>query len=315
MTAGAANYPIDGATQAIVDAAVADAEVLGAEPLGTIEAPFFRAKLDNGTTENRGGESTLGNLVAEIQQDATEDATFGGAQIAFMNPGGLRADLLGTGTDYPRTVTFKQAANVQPFANTLVNEDLTGAQIKDALEQQWQPDGSSRPFLKLGTSEGFTYTYDPAMAQGERIQEMFLDGEPIDLAATYSVTVNSFLATGGDNFSAFVGSGRVQDTGRTDLQAQVDYFAEFASDAALPVDYSQRAVGVLFPEGAPSTYDAGDDVEFDLTSLSMTGPGDPTDSTVEVSLDGGRRWGPSRSPPRSWRRCPASTRPAQPLPR
>ncbi len=118
-------------------------------------------------------------------------------------------------------------------------------EIKEALEQQWQPAGASRPFLKLGISEGFTYTYDADAAQGERILAMYLDGEPIDLAATYSVTVNSFLATGGDNFSALNGSARKQDTGRTDLQAQVDYFAEYAQGAGgLPVDYSQRGVGV-----------------------------------------------------------------------
>ena len=55
-----------------------------------------------------------------------------------MNPGGLRADMLGTGTDYPRTLTYKNAADVQPFANTLVTMDLTGASIKKVLEQQWQ---------------------------------------------------------------------------------------------------------------------------------------------------------------------------------
>ena len=80
-----------------------------------------------------------------------------------MNPGGLRADMVGnTPAGYPATVTYKQAANVQPFANTLVNMDLTGAQIETVLEQQWQPAGASRPFLRLGISEGFTYTYDPA---------------------------------------------------------------------------------------------------------------------------------------------------------
>ena len=84
-----------------------------------------------------------------------------------MNPGGLRADLVGQGTSaFPRVVTYKDAANVQPFANTLVNEDLTGARIKAALEQQWQPAGSSRPFLKLGISKGFTYTYDPNRGPG-----------------------------------------------------------------------------------------------------------------------------------------------------
>ena len=67
---------------------------------------------------------------------------------------------------YPTTLTYKQAANVQPFANTLVNMKLTGAQIKAALEQQWQPAGAARPFLRLGISKGFTYTYDPRAAAG-----------------------------------------------------------------------------------------------------------------------------------------------------
>ncbi len=97
--------------------------------------------------------------MAEIQRWATSTPTAGSAQIAFMNPGGLRADLLGNGSNPNRVVTYRQAAEVQPFANTLVNMDLTGAQIESVLEQQWQPAVASRPFLKLGISEGFTYTY------------------------------------------------------------------------------------------------------------------------------------------------------------
>ena len=210
------NYPVDANTQTIVTNAVNNANVLGAQPLGNIGATFQRARLANGTTENRGGESTLGNLVAEIQRWATADPAFGAAQIAFMNPGGLRADLVGQGTSaFPRVVTYKDAANVQPFANTLVNEDLTGAQIKAALEQQWQPAGASRPFLKLGISKGFTYTYDPTATQGSRIKSMFLDGTPIDLTQTYSVTVNSFLSTGGDNFTA-LGQGTGEAGHRSD---------------------------------------------------------------------------------------------------
>ena len=107
--------------------------------------PFNRAKLANGTTENRGGESTLGNLVAEVQRWATESPTTGSAQIAFMNPGGLRRTWSARGTGVTRAMlTYRQAAEVQPFANTLVNMELTGAQIKAALEQQWQPAGSRR---------------------------------------------------------------------------------------------------------------------------------------------------------------------------
>ncbi|MDO9495500.1 MAG: ExeM/NucH family extracellular endonuclease [Nocardioides sp.] len=281
-----ANYPVDAPTKVIVDAAVAAAETLGAVPLGEIGGRFDRAKLANGTTENRGGESTLGNLVAEVQQWATETPEAGAAQIAFMNPGGLRQDMVGIGTgDFPRTLSYKQAAVVQPFANTLVNMGLTGADIKAALEQQWQP-GSSRPFLKLGASEGFEYTYDPAKAQGSRITSMTLDGTPIDLATTYSVTVNSFLASGGDSFGAFNNGTDKRDTGKIDLEAMVDYMEEFASVDPLAVDYTQRAVGVSFPAGAPAAYAAGGTVAFGVSSWAFTGPSDAEDTEVVVSLDG-----------------------------
>ena len=155
--------------------------------------------------------------------------------------------------------------------------DLTGAQIKATLEQQWQPSGAARPFFRLGASKGFTYSYDDTLPAGSRITHMWLDGTPVDLASTYSVTVNSFLATGGDNFPALAGGTNKQDTGMTDLQAMVDYMAEFANvgagDAPLPVDYSQRAVGVRFPGGAPASYHAGDHVPFDLTSWTMSNGG------------------------------------------
>ena len=133
--------------------------------LGKIAGPFKRARLAGGVTENRGGESTLGNLVAEIQRWADADRrTIGPAQIAFMNPGGLRdGHARHRARAFPKDVTYRQAAAVQPFANTLVNMDLTGAQIRAVLEQQWQRDAGgnvpSRPFLRLGTSKGFTYTY------------------------------------------------------------------------------------------------------------------------------------------------------------
>ena len=279
-------YPNDPEVQQIVDDAKAKADVLGAVPLGDIAGPFKRAsrpKADSsGFEENRGGESTLGNLVAEAQRWATESETTGGAQIAFMNPGGLRADMVGNTPDsYPTELTYKQAATVQPFANTLVNMDMTGAQIETVLEQQWQPEGSSRPFLRLGTSKGFTYTYDPA---AHEVTGMCLDGSPVTDGATYSVTVNSFLSTGGDNFGEFKNGTDRKDTGKTDLQGMVDYMAEFASDQPLAVDSSQHAVGVTWPTDAPASYGPGDTLAFDLSSLAMTGAGDVQDSEVTVSL-------------------------------
>ena len=255
-----ANFPAVPEVTAIVDAANAKAAVLGNQVLGRIGGPFNRARTST-NAENRGGESTVGNLVAEVQRWATPD-TVGGAQIAFMNPGGLRQDMQGVGAGlFPRDLSYRQAAEVQPFANTLVNMDLTGAQIKATLEQQWQPEGASRPFLRLGASQGFSYTYDDSKPVGSRITNMWLTGTPIDLGATYAVTVNSFLAAGGDNFTALAGGTNKQDTGMTDLEAMVDYMAEFANasegDDPLPVDYEQHAVGVKFPAGAPASYSAG----------------------------------------------------------
>ena len=314
-------YPPDAGVAEIVQKAKDDAEVLGAVPLGEIGGAFNRAQIpviDPATgvaTINRGGESTLGNLVAEVQQWATEAPESGAAQIAFMNPGGLRDDMRGVDDgdgSYPRTLTYRQAANVQPFANTLVNLQLTGAQIKTVLEQQWQRDAlnrvPTRPFLRLGASEGFEYTYtqvpvtespldNPATPNVDEsltsytaprgtVTGMWLNDVPIDLGATYSVSVNAFLASGGDNFREFANGSNRRDTGKVDLQAMVDYMDTFASSEPLPVDYSQRAVEVSFPGGAPASYELGSTVAFSVKSWTMSTPEDVKDAELVVSLGG-----------------------------
>ena len=274
--------------KAIVDAAVAKSDVLGAQVLGKIAGPFTRAKLADGTTENRGGESTLGNLVAEVQRWATSTPEAGAAQIAFMNPGGLRTDMAGAAGGYPANLTYKQAAVVQPFANTLVNMKLTGAQIKTVLEQQWQRDAKgvvpTRPFLRLGVSDGFFATYDPAKAEGNRVTSMWLNGKAIEPATAYSVTVNSFLATGGDNFRGFNAGTAKRDTGKADLQAMVDYMGAFASKTPLAVKSEQRQVGVTWPAGAPRFYRIGQKVELNLSSLAMTSPADARDALLTIKV-------------------------------
>ncbi|WP_207206707.1 bifunctional metallophosphatase/5'-nucleotidase [Nocardioides ganghwensis] len=273
--------------QEIVDDAVAKGNVLGAVELGSIAGPFDRAKLANGTTENRGGESTLGNLVAEVQRWATSTPEAGGAQIAFMNPGGLRDDMRGNPGGYPAKVTYKQAANVQSFANTLFNMKMTGAQIKTVLEQQWQtnPGGPtpSRPFLRLGVSKGFFVTYDTTRAEGDRVTGMWLNGKAIESATQYSVTANSFLAAGGDNFRGFTQATGKRDTGKVDLQAMVDYMAAFAK-TPLPVNTNQQHVNVTWPAGAPRFYRLGQNVALSLSSLAMTGPSDPKDAALAVKV-------------------------------
>lgn len=204
----------------IVAAATAQAEVIGAQKIGAISASVTRG----GTAgSDRGVESSLGNLVADMHLWATSNDSFGGipAQIAFMNPGGLRADLI-YGAD--GTVTYKDAASVQPFGNTLFTMDLTGAQIKAVLEEQWQPEGSSRPKLHLGISDGFGYAYDPNAARGQHILSMTYQGEPVANDQVFRIVTNSFLAAGGDNFSTFTQGSNVADSGQIDLVACIGYF-------------------------------------------------------------------------------------------
>ncbi|WP_233559110.1 ExeM/NucH family extracellular endonuclease [Micromonospora radicis] len=212
--------PQDPAVAEIVAAAKVRAEELGKRKLGAITADIRRAYTDG--NEDRGKESALGNFIADVQLAGTADAGRGGAQIAFMNPGGLRADLLYR-TD--GTVTYADAFAVQPFSNDMVTKSYTGAEIKQVLEQQWQPAGASRPVLWLGVSKGFSYTYDPSAAQGSRITSMKLNGTPIAPAATYRVTVNSFLAAGGDNFTTLGGGTNPATTGDNDLTMLVNYLA------------------------------------------------------------------------------------------
>ncbi|MFK4790283.1 ExeM/NucH family extracellular endonuclease [Microbacterium sp. ZW T5_56] len=263
--------------QKIVDDAKAEADKLGSVSIGAITADFNRAVQSDGTTENRGGESTLGNFVADVQREST------GADIAFMNPGGLRTDLRyassGAG-DADGNVTYREVATVQPFANTLVTLTLTGAQVRSVLEQQWQPATASRPFLKLGVSKELTYTYDPTAAAGSRIGEILLNGEKLDESASYVVAVNAFLAAGGDNFTVFAEGTGAADTGRTDLQSMVDWFAEHKT--ATP-DLAQRAIGVSMPAAPAGGYLPSDTIDVALSSLSFSST-EPKPATVTISL-------------------------------
>lgn len=178
---------------------------------------------------NRGIETPMGSLVADSILYGTAGPTKGNAQIAFMNIGGVRASLrlAPTGTESIGQITYQEAYAISPFGNLLVTVDMTGDQIRQVLEQQYQPVPArgSRPMLALGVSEGFTYTWDATAPQGSRVVSgsMKLNGVPLDLAATYRVGTLNFLADGGDLFTAFkLGTNRLG--GPEDLANLVDYF-------------------------------------------------------------------------------------------
>ena len=176
---------------------------------------------------SRDQEGPLANVIADAQLAATAAAADGGAQIALMNPGGVRGSLgyaQISGGEQPGQVTYGEAFTVQPFGNLLVTMDLTGAQLHDLLEQQAIA-ARSRPVLILGVSQGFTFTYNAAGAFGDRIDpaSIRLNGTVIDPAGTYRVATNNFLADGGDDFTVFrQGTNRIG--GGDDLAALIDYF-------------------------------------------------------------------------------------------
>ncbi|MFP5415320.1 MAG: bifunctional metallophosphatase/5'-nucleotidase [Actinomycetes bacterium] len=173
---------------------------------------------------NRAIETPMVDVVADAILWGTDGADEGGAQIAFMNVGGVREDLPmeakyneGTGE-----ITFQEAYDIAPFGNLLVTMDLTGAQIKQVLEQQDLP-GRNR--LALGVSTGFTYTWDDSRSQGDKVlaETMMLNGEALIPDQTYRVATLNFLAQGGDQFTAFT-QGTNLVGGPEDLANLVAYF-------------------------------------------------------------------------------------------
>ncbi|MCT9002486.1 choice-of-anchor I family protein [Microbacterium memoriense] len=242
VVGGTAAFPADPAVAKIVADAVAVAVEKGAVEVGAISTDILRGGTPAGN--DRGVESTLGNTVADLYLWATSNEDYAGtpAQIGLMNPGGLRTDLL-YGTD--GTVTYRDVANVQPFANTLVTVTLTGAQLKAVLEEQWQPAGSERPKLHLGVSDGFSYRYDESAPRGSRIVSMAFAGKPVTATESFTVVTNSFLAAGGDNFVTFAAGTDRTDTGQVDLAATVAYFV--AHDVVDPSPLGRALVGAGTP--------------------------------------------------------------------
>ena len=182
-------------------------------------------------TANAAGESPMGRLIADAQLASTQtDAQPG--QIAFMNPGGMRADLAFTAPG-PEPITHGEAFSVQPFSNIVTTKTFTGAQIKAILERQFRTSAGAARTLILPTSNGFSYTWDVSEPFGNKISNMTLNGNPIVLTDSYRVTANNFLAGGGDDFPEFT-VGTNEQTGLDDLVALELYLGQPANDPYTP---------------------------------------------------------------------------------
>lgn len=198
------------------------------------------------------GEIALGDVLADAQLAATAPAGFGEAVAAFMNPGGIRSP----GFTFPSSaagegdgkVTYGEAFTVQPFGNSLVTLNLTGEQIHIMLEQQftgchagnapaaWNypaSDTSGQPFNRiLQVSEGFRYAWSTSGPACDKVDptSISINGATLDLNASYRITVNNFLADGGDKIYVLA-QGNNRLGGAQDVDALEDWFNNPAADA------------------------------------------------------------------------------------
>jgi 5'-nucleotidase len=168
---------------------------------------------------------------------ATQPANLGGAQIAFMNPGGIRGGatfgflFTPSGGEAPGEVTYGEAFTVQPFGNSLVTKTMTGAQIHLLLEQQFVGCGGQTTQRILQVSAGFSWVRNAAAPVcADKVSGLTLNGQAVDPAASYRVTMNNFLAAGGDGFTVF-NQGTNSLGGAQDIDALVAYFNSFLPGA------------------------------------------------------------------------------------
>ena len=163
--------------------------------VGSVSADITR-------TSNTAGESALGDVIADAQHAATKDPLFGGAVVAFMNPGGIRADIVAgqiSGGEAAGQVTYGELFTVQPFNNVMTVMTCTGAQIDALLEQQFRASGNTI----LQIPAGFTYSWSASALIGSKVDiaSIKINGTPISALTSYRVAMNNFLMTGGDGFS------------------------------------------------------------------------------------------------------------------
>src|SRR6266567_117409 len=225
----------DPEVQAVVNQYVTASAPLANQVIGSIQGDLTR-------TGSPGGESTLGDVIADAQLAATQPDNLGGAKLAFMNPGGIRADLLvnqiSSGGEAPGQVTYGEAFTVQPFGNSLVTKTMTGDMLRRLLQQQFPNCGGQTTKRILQISSTFRYEQDPSAATCEgRIGRIFVNGTEVGPADSFRVTMNNFLATGGDDFTVFKEGTNVLG-GAQDIDALVAAFtaAGSAGIAVPPLD-------------------------------------------------------------------------------
>ncbi|WP_295823771.1 ExeM/NucH family extracellular endonuclease [uncultured Microbacterium sp.] len=278
-------YPRVAKVDSIVKAARAQADIVGRQPVGSVTADITTAfsggsyvdgVYAGGTRGDRTKQSALGGLVADALLDSLDDSDRGGAEVSFVNAGGLRDELL---YDANGEITLAEANAVLPFLNNLWTTTLTGDQVRQVLEQQWgdfakRTDNAN---LSLGVSENLRYTYDATLPAGQRITGVWIDGVPVDPAKGYRVGSFNFLLGGGDSFSVFAKGTDTRDSGLIDRDAWIDYLKK---NPGLTPDFTARGVQVSGARAAAP----GTDLTVTVSNLDLTSLGAPANTTLDASF-------------------------------
>jgi 5'-nucleotidase len=237
------DLPKDAQVDAVVQQYVTASAPLANQIVGNVSQDILNQP-------NALGEMPTGDVIADAQLAATQPPTLGGAQIAFMNPGGIRGGntfgflFAPSGSEQPGQVTYGEAFTVQPFGNSLVTKTMTGDQIHRLLEQQFVGCGGQTTQRILQISNGFTYARNaPGATCPEKVGGLSLNGTPIVSTDTFRVTMNNFLATGGDGFTVF-NEGTSALGGAQDIDALVAYFGSFGAGVAIPNPPVNRITGI-----------------------------------------------------------------------
>ena len=275
------------------------ADRIGSRKLADLAAPVTTG-WDPDKAEAKGGfdqrdrESTMGHLVADMYLHAAKGTGRTPADLAIINPGGLRDEFpAGLRSDPSTTadqITVADAVSVLPFANNLWTTQLTGAQLRQVLEEQWQQDNTgsmaTRPYLQLGLSSNVTYTYTGELGaagyatRGGNIDEVRIDGKPLEEGRTYTVALPSFLLGGGDNFSTLAQGKNAKDTAVVDSDAFQDYLRELGVVTPRP---EKQAVRVSEKQEA---YDLSGMYTVRVSDLAVASPGIPTPERLSVRIGG-----------------------------
>ncbi|MFT4233287.1 MAG: 5'-nucleotidase C-terminal domain-containing protein, partial [Leucobacter sp.] len=297
-------YPRVAEVKTIVDAALAYAEREGSRPAGQVSAPITTAfsggdyvdgRYAGGTTGNRTLESSLGTLVANMFRDVQQDQA-APPQFGLTIPNFIRSDLM---PDVDGNVPVMKIIETFSIRDSIVAADITGAQLKRLLEQQWQrtPAGEAKGYIQMAMSDNLTYTYDDARPEGDRITSITLDGRAVQAGTTYRVGLSGAILIGIVNFHEGVELTNKQDSGLLDVEGFQRYFAElsekgpvepsFAKHGAKLVETAGSApLGGSSAAGTAAAVEPGGVIEFDVSALDLTSLGAPANTELTVALNG-----------------------------